>query len=45
MDRTTMYKVLEEVMEGDGPAAREAARQYEKMQEEDSDAVSQIADE
>jgi hypothetical protein len=45
MDRTTRYRVLEEIMEGpDSPATRKACEEYERMQEEDSEAVARIAD-
>jgi hypothetical protein len=46
MDRDTRYKALEEIMEGpDSPATRKAVKEFEKMQEEDSDAVARISDE
>lgn len=45
MDRQTRYKVLEEIMEGSGPAAREAAKEYERMQAEDLEATARITEE
>jgi len=45
MDRQTRYRLLEEVAQGDGAAAKQAVELLEKMQEEDADAVSKISDE